>query len=185
MCQFIEGSQNHRDSWRAKAPNASLCVVVSLWLLIGPTLSLGSIRLAKAIPTQGQPGPIQTEQISVAVLSFQDESGAGASDEFCQRLGEHLTKKLYAIPNRTISPKSVRTRAGVEWTQERLSALGKKMGVRFVVHSGLLAVSSDSAAGKITSRARIYADILSVEAAVMKRVEAEGVGSAESHGLRC
>ncbi len=176
MRHFIEGSQSHRNSGRAKVLNARLCVVVSLWLLIGPTLSLGSIRLAKANPTQDQ-GPNQLAQIPIAVLSFQDESGTGASDEFCQRLGEHLMKKLYAVPNRTISPKSIRTKAGMELTQERLSALGKKMGVQFVVHSGLLGVSSDSAGGKRTSRAQVYADILSVEAAVMKRVEAEGVGA--------
>ena len=178
LCQFIQGSpENHRDSGRAKTPNAGLCVVVSLSLLLGQTLSLGSICLAKPIPSQVKPGPNQSGQISVAVLSFQDESGTGASDEFCQRLGEHLTKELYAVPNRTISPKSVRTKAGVEWSHERLSELGKKTGVQFVVHSGLVALSSDSAGGKITSRAQLYADILSVEAAVMKRVKAEGVGT--------
>jgi hypothetical protein len=51
------------------------------------------------------------------------------------------------------------------------------MAARFVVQSGLLAVSSDSDGGKITSTAQVYANLLSVEDAVMKRVEAEGVGA--------
>ena len=174
---LVSSCEHHRNSGRAKAPNARLCVIVSLWLLLGQTLSLGSICLAKPIPHQVKPSRIQTEQIPVAVLSFQDESGNGASDEFCLRLGEHLMKRLYVVSNQTISPKSVRAKPGVEWTQQRLSALGKSMGARFVVHSGLLAVSSDGAGGKVTSRAQVYADVLSVEGAVMKRLESEGVGS--------
>ncbi|HEV8366747.1 MAG TPA: carboxypeptidase-like regulatory domain-containing protein, partial [Pyrinomonadaceae bacterium] len=157
--------------------NARRGAALSLSLLLGQILNLGSICLAKPIPGQLKPGSIQSMQISVAILSFQDESGTGASAEFCQSLGEHLTKRFYGVPGRTFSPKSVRTKAGMEWSHERLSEFGKKLGVQFVVHPGLVAVSSDIAAGKITtSRARVYADIFSVEAATIKRVEAEGVG---------
>ncbi len=155
--------------------NARRCAALSLSLLLGQTLNLGSICLAKPIPSQDKPGPIQSVKISVAVLSFQDESGTGASEEFCQSLSEHLTKAFY-VANRTILPKSVRTKAGTEWSNESLSEFAKKLGVQFVVHPGLVAVSSDRAAGLITSRARVYADIFSVEAAALKRVEAEGVG---------
>ncbi|MGH9875634.1 MAG: carboxypeptidase regulatory-like domain-containing protein, partial [Pyrinomonadaceae bacterium] len=156
--------------------NARRCAALSLSLLLGHTLNLGSICLAKPIPSEVKQGPTQSVQISVAILSFQDESGTGASAEFCQSLGEHLTKKLYVVPGQNISPKSVRTKAGMEWSQERLSEFGKKLGVQFVVHPGLVAVSSDIAGKITTSKAQVYADIFSVKAAAVKRVEAEGVG---------
>ena len=162
---------------RIHSLKARRCAALSLSLLLGQILNLGSICFAKPIPSEVKQGPIQSVQSSVAVLSFEDESGMGASAEFCQTLGEHLTKTFYGVPNRTISPKSVRTKAGMDWTNERLAEFGRKLGVQFVVHPGLVAVSSDKTGGKLTTtRAQVYADIFSVDAATVKRVEAEGVG---------
>ena len=151
--------------------NARRCAALSLSLLLGQILNLGCVCLAKPIASEVKQGPIQSVQISVAVVSFQDESGTGASAEFCQSLGEHLTKSFYSVPNRTFSPKSVHTKAVMEWTTESLSEFGKKLGVQFVVRPGLVAVSSDSGDGKKTrTRAKVYADIFSVKDASLKRV---------------
>src|SRR5262245_30158845 len=67
--------------------HASVSVLASLCLIIAPILGSGVINSAGATAAQAQ-------VIAVGVLSFQDESGAGAPQELGQKIAQSLQQMI-------------------------------------------------------------------------------------------
>src|SRR5262245_653386 len=153
--------------------HASVSVLASLCLIIAPILGSGVINSAGATPAQAQ-------VISVGVLTFQDESGAGAPQELRQKITQSLHQKIDENNKNLLArPLSLATdEPSVKaMTVEQLAAFGKQSGVKFVVRGVVLAISGDgSGGGKVTIQ--LYADVVSVETSSVNTVRAEGLGAA-------
>src|SRR5262249_22660747 len=154
--------------------HAPVSVLASLCLIIGPILGSGIINSAGVTLAQAQ-------VISVGVLTFQDESGAGAPQELGQKITQSLQQKINVNNKNLLArPLSLATdEPSVKaMTVEQLAAFGKQCGVKFVVRGDVLAISGDgSGGGKVTIQ--LYADVVSVETSGVNTVRAEG-SSAES-----
>jgi carboxypeptidase family protein len=165
---FVKSRQRSKTFFRA-----SVSVLASLCLIIAPILGSGVINSAGATPAQAQ-------VISVGVLTFQDESGAGAPQELGQKITQSLQQKINesnknllarALSLATDEP-SVKA-----MTVEQLAAFGKQSGVKFVIRGAVLAISGGgSGGGKVTIQ--LYADVVSVETSSVNTVRAEGSSAA-------
>jgi hypothetical protein len=157
--------------------HASVSVLASLCLIIAPILGSGVINSAGATPAQAQ-------VISVGILTFQDESGAGAPQELGQKIAQSLQQKINVNNKNLLArPLSLVTEepSVKAMTVEQLAAFGKQSGVKFVVRGAVLAIGGGgSGGGKVTIQ--LYADIVSVETSSVNTVRAEGSSAAsEDH----
>src|SRR5262249_37605539 len=148
--------------------HASVSVLASLCLIIAPILGSGVINSAGATPAQAQ-------VISVGVLTFQDESGAGAPQELGQKITQFLQQQVN-LNNKNLLARSLSLATEEPsvkaMTVEQLAAFGKQSGVKFVVRGAVLAISGGgSGGGKVTIQ--LYADVVSVETSSVKTVRAE------------
>jgi hypothetical protein len=109
--------------------HASVSVLASLCLIIAPILGSGVLNSAGATPAQAQ-------VISVGVLTFQDESGAGAPQELGQMIAQSLQQKIN-VNNKNLLARSLSLATEEPsvkaMTVEQLAAFGKQSGVKFVV----------------------------------------------------
>lgn len=162
-----------------KRANKSLfCLFMSFVLLLGQALSPGEFSFGQTYSTQDE------QKIKVAVLSFQDESGAGASADLITWLTSTLAKNLYVVSNRIeASPQPLRDNPGnAVWDVQRLVNHGQQLGAQFVIRPGLESVTSESASGFITTIVAIYADVVSVRDASIKRIGARGISERQGSG---
>jgi Carboxypeptidase regulatory-like domain len=153
--------------------HASVSVLASLCLIIAPILGSGVINSAGATPAQAQ-------VISVGVLTFRYESGAGAPQELGQKIAQSL-QQMINVNNKNLlaRPLSLATEepSVKAMTVEQLAAFGKQSGVKFVVRGAVLAISGGgSGGGKVTIQ--LYADVVSVETSSVNTVRAEGSSAA-------
>jgi protocatechuate 3,4-dioxygenase beta subunit len=151
---------------------AALCAVVSLWLISAPA-STGSASSSKSTP-------IQSQLVSIGILTFQDESGMNAPAELGQKIAKDLQQKL-AVNYKDVLPRMINAggdaSAVAAMTVEQVATLGKQNGVKFVVRGGLLAVTTENAGEETKIGAQLYANIISVESASDNNVRAEGSGA--------
>lgn len=151
---------------------AALCAFVSLWLMSAPA-STGSASSSKSTP-------IQSQLVSIGILTFQDESGMNAPAELGQKIAKDLQQKL-AVNYKDVLPRMINAggdaSAVAAMTVEQVATLGKQNGVKFVVRGGLLAVTSENAGEETKIGAQLYANIISVESASDNNVRAEGSGA--------
>src|SRR5215510_1486904 len=165
---FIKSRQRSKTFF-----HASVSVLASLCLIIAPILGSGVINSAGATRAQAQ-------VISVGVLTFQDESGAGAPQELGQKIAQSL-QQMINVNNKNLlaRPLSLATEepSVKAMTVEQLAALGKQSGVKFVVRGAVLAISGGgSGGGKVTIQ--LYADVVSVETSSVNTMRAEGSSAA-------
>src|SRR5437879_3276795 len=118
---------------------AALCAFVSLWLMSAP----GSTRSASSRKST----PIQSQLVSIGILTFQDESGMNAPAELGQKIAKDLQQK-FAVNYKDVLPRMINAggdaSAVAAMTVEQVATLGKQNGVKFVVRGGLLAVTTEN-----------------------------------------
>lgn len=153
--------------------HASISALASLCLIIAPIVGSGGMTSADVTLAQAQ-------VITVGVLTFQDESGAGAPQELAQKIAQSLQQKIN-VNNKNLLARALSLASDESsvkaMTVEQLTSLGKQSGVKFVVRGAVLAVSGgDSGGGKVTIQ--LYADVVSVETSSVTTVRAEGSSGA-------
>src|SRR4030095_2780559 len=156
-------------------PRAIIRILLSLWLAMGQSLCFANACLAESVLNQAPP-------IKVNVLTFTDESGAGASSGLSELFAWSLANQLFTSSNGRLaagffSPNDnlgnpISTR---EWDTQRLVTFGQKFGTQFVIRPGLLSASTEDSDGGRKAKFKLYADVVSVEKATLDRVEAENV----------
>jgi len=121
----------------------------------------------------------QDQIVSVAILNFQDDTGANAPAELGQKLAQDLQQKI-AIGYKDLLPRLVAgsdAAAAKGLTIDQIAALGKQNGARYVVRGGLLTFTSEPAGSDSKITAQLYADIISADTATLiATVRAEGSG---------
>lgn len=156
--------------------HVSIAFLASLRLLIAPISGSGEMISVGAAPAQAQ-------VITVGVLTFQDESGAGLPQELGQNITQSLQQKIN-VNNKNLLARSLSLATDEisvkAMTIEQLATIGKQSGVKFIVRGAVLAVSGgDSGGGKVTIQ--LYADVVSVETPGIKTVRAEGSSEASEN----
>ncbi|MBA3355509.1 MAG: carboxypeptidase regulatory-like domain-containing protein [Pyrinomonadaceae bacterium] len=171
---FFASLTKARRTAARKSIQSSLYALASLCLLLGQTLGARGVGAARALPAQG-------EVVSLGVLPFQDDGGTGAPAQFGQKVAQELQQKLNAASKNLLARP---LNAGADASSinamsvEQLAALGKQNGVKFVVRGGLLAANAESAGAETKLTIQLYADVISVEAAIAAgTVRAEGTGT--------
>lgn len=156
---------------------ATVCALISLWLAMGQFLCLASAHLTESALNQAEP-------VKVDVLTFTDESGAGASTELSEFFARILAKELFALSNGGLAARffSLRDNMGnpvstKEWDIKRIVVHGRKVRAQFVIRPGLLAPSTENSGGRRDAKFKLYADVVSVENAALDRVEVESAGN--------
>jgi protocatechuate 3,4-dioxygenase beta subunit len=119
----------------------------------------------------------QLEAITVGVVEFQDESGAGSSaagaKEIARKLAQNLNTAYKDVLARRLD-NATDASSVKAMTVEQLCAFGKQNGVKFVVRGGVLASGDGASVGTAGVGIQLYADIISVETFTVKTVRAEG-----------
>ncbi len=122
----------------------------------------------------------QDQTVSVAILNFQDDTGANAPAELGQKLSQDLHQKI-ATGFKDLLPRLVAASdaAAVRGlTIDQIAALGKQNGARYVIRGGLLTLTSEPAGSDSKITAQLYADIISADTATLiTTVRAEGSGT--------
>jgi protocatechuate 3,4-dioxygenase beta subunit len=139
-------------------------------------LTLGFLNLAHF--GSSQTASAQTQAVSIAILNFQDDTGANAPAALGQKLARDLHQKI-ATGYRDLLPRLVTApdASAKELTLDQIAALAKQSGAKYVVRGGLLALTSEPAGSDSKVTAQLYADIVSADnAAVVATVRAEGSG---------
>lgn len=125
----------------------------------------------------------QNQTVSVAILNFQDDTGANAPAELGQRLAQDLHQKIANSYNDLLPRMS--TTADVATIKslsiEQIAALGKQSSAKFVVRGGLLSFVSEPAGSDTKVTVQLYADIISVDAASLV-TSVRAAGSATQFG---
>lgn len=122
----------------------------------------------------------QAPVVTVGVVAFQDESGAGVAPTLVSRLALTLQQRL-ASAHKELLPRVVDAEAGA-LNVEQLAALGKQRGLKFVVRGGVLALNPGETAGTSVV-AQLYAEVVSVEGGELRAVRAEGAGADAASAL--
>ena len=119
----------------------------------------------------------QNQTVSIAILNFQDDTGANAPAELGQKLAQDLHQKV-ATGYKDLLPRLVvgSDAAAVKGlTIDQIAALGKQNGAKFVVRGGLLTLTSELAGSDSKVTVQLYADIISADtSALVTTVRAEG-----------
>lgn len=122
----------------------------------------------------------QSQSVSIAIPSFQDDTGANAPVELGQSLAQSLQQKI-ATGYNDVLPRLV---GGVDsavvknMSLDQLAALAKQSGARFVIRGGVLAFISNPSGSGNNVTVQLYADIISADSAtVITTVRAEGSGT--------
>ena len=119
----------------------------------------------------------QNQTVSIAILNFQDDTGANAPAELGQKLAQDLHQKV-ATGYKDLLPRLVAgsDAAAVKgFTIDQIAALGKQNGAKFVVRGGLLTLTSELAGSDSKVTVQLYADIISADtSALVTTVRAEG-----------
>src|SRR5882724_445462 len=81
--------------------------------------------------------PLQTQTVSIAILAFQDDTGANAPADLSQKLAQDLQQKL-ATGHKDLLPRLVTGPAASvkELTLDQIAALAKQSGAKFVIRGG-------------------------------------------------
>lgn len=154
---------------------------LSLTLGAIASVCLAAATAASALTPRIAP---QTQVTSVAVLSFQNESGVNAPAELGKILAQQLRQRLNTSYKNVVA-RALSASADSPGTipVEQLIALGNQSGVRAVVRGGVLALDSETAADETKISVQLYADVLSVESGTVNTVRAEGVGQQKGVAL--
>ena len=125
-------------------------------------------------------GSRQTQTVSIAIVSFQDDTGANATADLRSSLAQSLQQKI-AAGYKDLLPRLV---GGVDsatvksFTLDQIAALGKQSGAKYVIRGGLLTAASESAGSDSKITVQLYADIISADnATILTTVRAEGSGT--------
>jgi hypothetical protein len=111
----------------------------------------------------------QNQTVSIAILNFQDDTGANAPAELGQKLAQDLHQKV-ATGYKDLLPRLVvgSDAAAVKGlTIDQIAALGKQNGAKFVVRGGLLTLTSELAGSDSKVTVQLYADIISADTRVL------------------
>ncbi|MCM3905661.1 MAG: carboxypeptidase regulatory-like domain-containing protein [Pyrinomonadaceae bacterium] len=128
----------------------------------------------------------QGQTITVSVLEFQDESGAGERSAVAQEIARKLVQKLNAAYKDVLARHSntAKDASSIQaMTVEQLGALGKQQGVQFVIRGGLLPPGEGDSSGEMKASIQLYADIVSVETLSTKSVRTAGDSVEKDQGL--
>lgn len=140
-------------------------------------LVLGFLNLAHL--GSPQTASAQTQAVSIAILNFQDDTGANAPAALGQKLARDLHQKI-ATGYRDLLPRLVTApdASAKGLTLDQIAALAKQSGATYVVRGGLLALTSEPAGSDSKVTAQLYADVISADsAAIVATVRAEGSGA--------
>jgi len=133
------------------------------------------------------PSPAQNQSVPVAIVNFQDDSGANASLQLRQRLAQELQQKLLS-GYKDVLPRLVSTdvdSAAQSLTVVQLTELGKQNGARFVVRGGILSAVSEPMAEKTGLTVQLYVEVISVDtASVVTTLRAEGAATQSDAAAR-
>lgn len=123
----------------------------------------------------------QNQLVPVAIVNFQDDSGANASPELRLKLAQELQQKLidgYKDLLPRMMSFDVEPGVGQSLTVDRLVALGQQNGARFVVRGGLLGAVAEPMIEKSGMKIQLYAEVISVDTGgVVATVRAEGAAT--------
>src|SRR2546423_5921894 len=115
-----------------------------------------------------QTASAQTQTVSIAILNFQDDTGANAPADLGQKLAQDLHQKVATgykdlLPRLITSPDA----SAKGLTLDQIAALAKQSGAKYVVRGGLLALTSEPAGSDSKVTAQLYADIVSADNAAI------------------
>ena len=156
---------------RLVTSRALICVTLLLLVALKPASS-STTRAATAN------GRVQGKIVILGILNFQDETDSGAPPELGRKIAQQL-KQLLAVSFKDIVPKSLSSDAAL--SVEQAVAIGRKNAVQFVVRGGVLALTVDT---QSNVKARVYAEIISVDSGAVSIVNAEGTGASGGGGSR-
>ena len=144
--------------------------------VISPTiLVLGLLNLALF----GSLETASAQTVSIAILNFQDDTGANAPADLGRKLAQDLHQRV-ATGYRDLLPRLVTSSSDSvkRLTLDQIAALAKQSGAAYVVRGGLLTLSAEPAGSDSKVTAQLYADIVSADgAAIITTVRAEGSGT--------
>lgn len=138
-------------------------------------LVLGLLNLA----VFGSLETTSAQSVPIAILNFQDDTGANAPADLGRKLAQDLHQKV-ATGYKDLLPRLVTSPAASVkgLTLDQIATLAKQSGAAYVVRGGLLTLSSEPAGSDSKVTAQLYADIVSADnAAIITTVRAEGSGT--------
>ncbi|HXI91092.1 MAG TPA: carboxypeptidase regulatory-like domain-containing protein [Blastocatellia bacterium] len=119
------------------------------------------------------------QTVSIAILNFQDDTGANAAADLGRKLAQELHQRV-ATGYKDLLPRLVTSSSDSvkRLTLDQIAALAKQSGAAYVVRGGLLTLSAEPAGSDSKVTAQLYADIVSADSgAIITTVRAEGSGT--------
>ena len=114
------------------------------------------------------------EELSVGLLGFRDESGAGGQSGIRKLVDVTVRQALF---DQGLGPKWIDSDTGTrpitELAADQLATIGRRRGVKFVVQGIVSAITFDDKPGEVRISVGLEAEVVSVETGVARTVTAE------------
>jgi protocatechuate 3,4-dioxygenase beta subunit len=138
-------------------------------------LMLSTICLA-----MGTAVPAQAEVASIGMLPVQDESGDQIPQKLLHKIEQDFKEKL-TLSYQDVLVRPVKGASETSGMQiDRLTALGRQQGVRYLLRSGILGIKSDSAQ---SCDVGLYAELIAVDSGAVTSLRANGTGAEASAAI--
>ncbi len=123
---------------------------------------------------QSEAASAPPEELSVGLLGFRDESGAGGKSGIRKLVDATVRQALF---DQGLGPKWIDSDTGTspiaELAADQLATIGRRRGVKFVVQGLVSAITFDDTPGEVRISVGLEAEVVAVETGVARTVTAE------------